>query len=147
MCLQYRFIHLDEERQRQWSKVPCLRNQFDRRGLNPGPPDLEFKVLTVLPDTPPNWKRIHRNQAKKQSDGLVVLVIKTKSKWWKISYVMGRLTPDSHMEVRCLQVEPREWSRQPLKKKLGTSHAIEGFAIGSFLEHIVVVERANDDLC
>ena len=31
-------------------------------------------------------------------------------------------------------------------KKLGTSHDIKGFAIGSFLERIVV-ERANDDLC
>ena len=31
-------------------------------------------------------------------------------------------------------------------KKLGTSEDVKGFAIGSFLEHIVV-ERANDDLC
>ena len=31
-------------------------------------------------------------------------------------------------------------------KKLGTSDDVKGFAIGSFLEHIVV-ERANDDLC
>ena len=31
-------------------------------------------------------------------------------------------------------------------KKLGTSHDVKGFAIGSFLEGIVV-ERANDDLC
>ena len=29
--------------------------------------------------------------------------------------------------------------------KLGTSHDVKGFAIGSFLERIVV-ERANDDL-
>ena len=31
-------------------------------------------------------------------------------------------------------------------KKLGTSHDVKGFAIGSFLEHSVV-ERSNDDLC
>ena len=31
-------------------------------------------------------------------------------------------------------------------EKLGTSHNVKGFAIGSFLEGIVV-ERANDDLC
>ena len=31
-------------------------------------------------------------------------------------------------------------------KKLGTSQDVEGFAIGSFLERIVI-ERANDDLC
>ena len=24
---------------KQWTKVPCLRKQCDRRGLNPGPPD------------------------------------------------------------------------------------------------------------
>ena len=30
-------------------------------------------------------------------------------------------------------------------EKLGTSHDVKGFAIGSFLERIVV-ERANDDL-
>ena len=31
-------------------------------------------------------------------------------------------------------------------RKLGTSHDVNGFAIGSVLERIVV-ERANDDLC
>ena len=31
-------------------------------------------------------------------------------------------------------------------EKLDTSHDVIGFAIGSFLEHIVV-ERANYDLC
>ena len=31
-------------------------------------------------------------------------------------------------------------------EKLGTSHDVKGFAIGSFLERIVV-ERKNDDLC
>ena len=31
-------------------------------------------------------------------------------------------------------------------EKLGTSHDVKGFAIGSFLE-CVVVERANDNLC
>ena len=31
-------------------------------------------------------------------------------------------------------------------RKTGTNHDLKGFAIGSFLERIVV-ERANDDLC
>ena len=31
-------------------------------------------------------------------------------------------------------------------KELGTSHDVKSFAIGSFLERIVV-ERGNDDLC
>ena len=33
-----------------------------------------------------------------------------------------------------------------MREKLGTSHDVKGFAIGSVLERIVV-ERANDDLC
>ena len=40
-------------RETKWSKVPCLRRQCDRRGLNPGPPDAEFEVLTTRPHTPP----------------------------------------------------------------------------------------------
>jgi len=121
-CVLAVSIYTPGWRETKWSKVPCLRNQLDRRGLNPGPPDPEFKVLTVLSDTPPNWKRMHRNQAKKQSDGLAVLEIKTKSKWWKIFYVMGRLTPDLHMEVRCLQEEPRKWSCQPPTHVARTPH-------------------------
>ena len=31
--------------------------------------------------------------------------------------------------------------------KLGTSHDLKGFAIGLFLERVVVVERVNNDLC
>ena len=42
---------------------------------------------------------------------------------------------------------PEETTRRKLCcEKLGTSNDVKGFAIGSFLEHIVV-ERANDDLC
>ena len=37
-------------------------------------------------------------------------------------------------------------SRKLRCEKLGTSHDVEGFATGSFLERIVV-ERANDNLC
>ena len=37
----------------KWGKVLCLRKQRDGRGLNPGPPDPEFKVLTTRPHRPP----------------------------------------------------------------------------------------------
>ena len=42
-------------RETKLSKVPCLRKQRDRRGLNPRPPDpLEFEVLTARrPHMPP----------------------------------------------------------------------------------------------
>ena len=47
----YSFIHLGEE---LLSGVKFLvsRNDATVRGLNPGPPDLEFEVLTTLPHTP-----------------------------------------------------------------------------------------------
>ena len=36
-------------RETKWSKVLCLRKQRNRWGLNTGPPDLEFEVLTARP--------------------------------------------------------------------------------------------------
>ena len=39
-------------REIKWSKVPCLRKQGNGRGLNPGPPDLNFE--TTWPHTPPH---------------------------------------------------------------------------------------------
>ena len=41
---------------------------------------------------------------------------------------------------------PETTRRRICREKLGTSHDVKGFAIGSFLERIVV-ERANDNLC
>ena len=43
-------------RETKWSKVSCLRKQRDWQGLNPGPPDPEFKVLTTQTQTPPMCK-------------------------------------------------------------------------------------------
>ena len=31
-------------REKVWSKIPCLRKQGNGRGLNPGPPDLNFET-------------------------------------------------------------------------------------------------------
>ena len=41
---------------------------------------------------------------------------------------------------------PKTTRRRLCCENLGTSYDVKGFAIGSFLERIVV-ERANDDLC
>ena len=49
-------------RETKWREVPCLRKQRDGRGLNSGPPDLEFEVLTARPHAPqklPEFTRIH----------------------------------------------------------------------------------------
>ena len=35
--------------QTKWSKGSCLGKQWDRRGLNPRPPDPELEVLTAQP--------------------------------------------------------------------------------------------------
>ena len=47
-------------RERKRSKVPCLRKQRDRRGLNHGPPD-PLEVLTTEPHTSPLF---HNNLCK-----------------------------------------------------------------------------------
>ena len=46
-------IYTPGRRETKGSKVPCLRKQRDGRGLSPGPPDPEFKVLTTQPHMPP----------------------------------------------------------------------------------------------
>ena len=61
---------------------------------------------------------------------------------------------DASQEVSEVSGEDKTWTwvhkppstRRLCCEKLGTSHDVKGFAIGSFLERIVV-ERANDDLC
>ena len=49
---------------------------------------------------------------------------------------------------KCKQ-HPKTTGRKLCYEKLGTSHDVKGFAIGSVLEFLerIVVERANDDLC
>ena len=44
------------------------------------------------------------------------------------------------------QQRPATTRRRVCCEKLGTSHDVKGFSIGSFLK-CIVVERANDDLC
>ena len=39
-------------RETKWSKIPYLRKQHDGQDLNTRPPDLEFEVLTALPQMP-----------------------------------------------------------------------------------------------
>ena len=46
----------------------------------------------------------------------------------------------------CLGTSSLKRANRLCCEKLGTSHHVKGFAIGSFLER-TVVERENDDLC
>ena len=41
-------IYTHGRRETKWSRIPCLREQRDVRGLKPGPPDPELEVLTAL---------------------------------------------------------------------------------------------------
>ena len=52
VCRRYPFYTCGCRRETKWRKVPCLRKQCHWWGLNPGPPDLEFEVLTAWPLTP-----------------------------------------------------------------------------------------------
>ena len=54
VCHRYPFIHPGEERQ-SVVKFPCLSEQCDRQGLNPRPPDPEYKVLTAPPHISTSW--------------------------------------------------------------------------------------------
>ena len=71
---------------------------------------------------------------------------------WNLFQLLGLFTGHkvanlsrNFVTERCKQ-RPETTMRRLCCKKLGTSHDVKGFAIGSFLEHIFV-ERANDDLC
>ena len=54
VCRCYPFTRVSQWRETKSSRVPCLRNQHDGWGLNPWPPDLEFKVLAAQPHMPPH---------------------------------------------------------------------------------------------
>ena len=72
--------------------------------------------------------------------------------FWNLSQLLGLFTcrklanlSRNFVTEMCKQ-RPETTRRRLCCEKLGTSHNVRGFAIGSFLERIVV-ERANDDFC
>jgi len=72
--------------------------------------------------------------------------------FWHLSQLLGLFTccklanlSRNFVTEMCKQ-HPKTTRGTLCCEKLGTSHDVKGFAIGSFLER-VVVERANDDLC
>ena len=71
--------------------------------------------------------------------------------FWNLSPLLGVFTCRK-LANSCQNFVTETWKersettrRRLCCEKLGTSHDVKGFAIGSFLERIV--ERANDDLC
>ena len=72
---------------------------------------------------------------------------------WNLSQLLGRdcllaVNVQISLEtssLKCANNVPKLPGLDYVAKKLGTSHDVKGFAIGSFLERIIV-EIVNDDL-
>ena len=85
-------------------------------------------------------RKIPRNSVEILSDTCLYNLFETYFSYWGYLLAINlqiylRLT----LSLKCANI-------RLCCKKLGTSHDVKGFTIGSFLERIVV-ERANDDLC
>ena len=55
--------------------------QHDRQGLNPGPPDPEFEVLTAQLDMPPDFPKAHRNFIANKVENLLFFSVKLRAYW------------------------------------------------------------------
>ena len=90
-------------------------------------------------------RKIPPNSAEILSNTCLYNIFETHFSYWgyliainlQIMYIR---TSSLHLCKLCKQ------SPETTRHKLGTSHDVKSFAIGSFLERIVV-DRANDDLC
>ena len=67
-------IYTPGSRETKWSKVPCLREHRDGRGLNPGPPDPEFEVFTIRPHTPPQFTKYASRKTKNNFEHMKTLI-------------------------------------------------------------------------
>ena len=53
--------------------------QHDRQGLNPGPPDPEFEVLTAQLYVPPDFPKAHRNFIANKVENLLFFSVKLRA--------------------------------------------------------------------
>ena len=67
-------IYTPGSRETKWSKVPCLREQRDGRGLNPAPQDPEFEVFTIRPHTPPQLTKYASRKTKNNFEHMKTLI-------------------------------------------------------------------------
>ena len=97
-------------------------------------------------------REIHKNTKNTAKFGRNLIKYMSVQHIWNLFQLLGlftcrKLTNLSWNFVTEMCKQRPETTRGRLCcEKLGTSHDVKGFAIGSFLERIVV-ERVNDDLC
>ena len=115
---------------------------------------LIFRAVMELRNSSNSAKshEIHKNTQNTANFGRNLIKYTSVQHFWKLSQLLGWFTYRklvnlswNFITVTCEQ-RPETTRLRLCCKKLGTSHDVKGFAIGSFLERIVV-ERANDDLC
>ena len=97
-------------------------------------------------------REVHKNSQNTAKFGKNLIKYMSVQQFWNLSQILGVFTCrklanlcQNFVAETCKQLS--ETTRRKLCcENLGTGHDVKGFAIGSFLERIVV-ERANDDLC
>ena len=81
----------------KWSKVPCLRKQRDRRGLNHGPQDPECEVLTARQQTPPQnflLEKISKSKISNPKKNLLSspsLEIRSTPSPWELDVIISKV--------------------------------------------------------
>ena len=95
---------------------------------------------------------IHKNTQNTAKFGRNLIKYMSVQQFWNLSQLLGVFTCRKLANL-CQNFVTETWKQCPETtrrrlccEKLGTSHDVKVFAVGSFLEHIVV-ERANDVLC
>ena len=89
-------------------------------------------------------REIHKNTQNTTKFGRNIINYMSVQHIWNFSQLLGLFTCRKLVNLSSRNSETTR--RRLCCEKLGTSHDVKGFAIGSVLERIVV-ERANDDLC
>ena len=87
-------------------------------------------------------REIHKNTQNTVKFGRNLIKYMSVQQFWNLSQLLGVLLAVSS---QIYEQRSKTTRRRLCCEKLGTSHDVKGFAIGSVLERIVD-ERANDDL-
>ena len=90
-------------------------------------------------------RKIPRNSVEILSSTCLYNIFETFPNYWGYLLAVNLQNLSWNFVTEMCKQRPETTRRRLCCEKLGTSHDVKGFAIGSALERIVV-ERANDDL-